>query len=124
MRKNHHIEIGLEGEEIAANFLREKGYDILYKHWTYKHKEVDIIAKYKELLIIAEVKTRSSEKFSRPEEAVNYKKQRFLVEATEAFINDYNDFDEIRFDIISIILQKNEYTIYHIENAFNSLDLL
>lgn len=124
MKKNQHLKIGIEGEEIAAKFLLDKGYDILHKRWTYKHKEVDIIAKFKNLLVIVEVKTRSSEKFSRPEEAVDYKKQRFLMEATEAFINNYNNFDEIRFDIISIILQKNEYTIYHIENAFNSLDIL
>lgn len=124
MRKNQHLKIGMEGEEIAAKFLIDKGYDILHKRWTYKHKEVDIIAKLNNLLVIAEVKTRSSEKFSKPEDAVDYKKQRFLVEATEAFINDYNDFDEIRFDVISIILQADEYTIYHIENAFNSLDVL
>lgn len=124
MKKNHHIKLGLEGEKLAENFLSEKGYDILHKRWKYKHKEIDIIAKYKKILIIVEVKTRSSEKFEKPELAVNYYKQKFLIEATESFISTYNDFDEIRFDVISIVLKNNKYTITHIENAFNSIDLL
>jgi len=121
MNNLNHLEIGLKGESVATQFLIEKGYEILKTRWTYKHKEIDIIAKHNNILVVVEVKTRSNNTYTQPEEAVDYKKQRFLSEAIEAFIQDYTDFDEIRFDIIAIVLKQDEYTIYHIENAFEPI---
>ncbi|MGQ9847337.1 MAG: YraN family protein [Bacteroidales bacterium] len=121
MNNLNHLEIGKKGELLASRFLLEKGYEILKCRWTYKHKEIDIIAKQNDVLVIVEVKARSNDKFTQPEEAVDLKKQRFLFEAAEAFIQDYTDFTEVRFDIIAIILKQGEYTIHHIENAFEPL---
>jgi len=55
-----HNEFGKQGEELAAQFLMEKGYEILERNWRNRHKEIDIIAKDGEELVIVEVKTRKS----------------------------------------------------------------
>ena len=53
-----HNELGKKGEEIAAQYLSEKGYEILERNWRNRHKEIDIIAKDGNELVIVEVKTR------------------------------------------------------------------
>ncbi len=117
MKKNHHIILGQEGEEVAAQFLINKGYIVLYRRWKFKHKEIDIIAKQNDTMVMVEVKTRT-QNFSAPEEAVDLKKQQFLIEAAEHFIELHPETMEVRFDVISIIKRNNEFEILHIENAF------
>ena len=55
-----HLEIGKEGEELAARYLEEKQYTILEQNWRYRHREIDIIASRDNLIIIVEVKVRKS----------------------------------------------------------------
>lgn len=113
------IETGIEGEKIAVQYLENKGYAILFKNWRFKHKEIDIICKDKSTLVFVEVKTRNDDYFQKPYEAVQINKQTLLTEAAEAFITKYTDFDSIRFDVVSIILKKNNiFEIEHIREAF------
>ncbi|TLX70943.1 YraN family protein [Labilibacter sediminis] len=113
-----HNELGNEGEHIAARFLEEKGYDILEQNWRYNHKEIDLIASKDDLLIIAEIKTRSTEDWEHPAEAITNAKIRFLVDATEAYIEE-NDIDkEVRFDVLSVIPQGTAWKVDHIKEAF------
>lgn len=114
-----HNQKGLEGEKIAVDYLRKKGYTILWQNWRYKHKEVDIIAFDKETLVIVEVKLRSTDYFGDPSKAVTKKKQRYLIEAAEAYLDTREDEPEVRFDIISIISGNGDCTIEHITDAFN-----
>ena len=58
-----HNELGKLGEELAVDFLIEKGYDILETNWTFQKAEVDIIALKENILAVVEVKTRSSVDF-------------------------------------------------------------
>lgn len=114
-----HIELGYEGEKIAAQYLENKGYIILNKNWRNKHKEVDLIFKDKTTLVFVEVKTRTGDYFQKPYEAVEHKKQILLAEAAEAFINGYSDFEELRFDVLSIVFDNNILKkIEHIKEAF------
>ena len=114
-----HNELGQEGEKIAVDYLRQKGYKILWQNWRYRHKEVDIIAFEGEELVIVEVKMRSTDYFGDPSEAVTKKKQRFLIEAAEAYLNTRSDEPEVRFDIVSIIAGEGGHSIEHITDAFN-----
>ncbi len=113
-----HNELGKKGEELAAEYLLKNGYQILEKNWFYKKAEVDIIALKGETLAVVEVKTRSSDYFGNPQDFVNQKKIRLLVEAINQYITTKDLDVEVRFDIIAIL--KNQYTfkIEHIEDAF------
>ena len=113
-----HNELGKEGEQVAANFMAEKGYEILEQNWRYNHKEIDLIAKKDDLLIIAEIKTRSTEEWEHPQEAITNAKIRFLVDATEAYIMEMDIDLEVRFDVISVIPERGTWKIEHIEEAF------
>lgn len=114
-----HNETGIKGEEIAENFLQTKGYKILYRNWTYDKKEVDIIALKEHLLVFIEVKTRANTYFGNPEDAVTNQKQEFLKIAAEEFLYQHPEYQEIRFDIISIVLSKGSiHEIVHFEDAF------
>jgi putative endonuclease len=114
-----HIEFGKKGEDLAKQYLDNKGYSILKENWRFHHKEVDIICKEGTTLVFIEVKTRSDDFFQKPYEAVEIRKQQFLIEAAEAFIEEYTDFTELRFDIISIVQKPNtEPEIEHITDAF------
>jgi putative endonuclease len=113
----HNI-LGKKGEDIAADFLLKNGYEILERNWRTGRDEIDIIARKDNLLVIVEVKTRSTDYYGEPEEAVTTKKQMFLVRATDKYVNENEIDDLIRYDIISIILKSGNHTIHHIEDAF------
>lgn len=113
-----HNELGKKGEEIARKFLIEKGYKIIATNWRYKKEEIDIIAKHENEIIFVEVKTRSSSYFEAPEQAVTKKKQKFLINAANDYIQSNNIEIEGRFDIISVICNTNKEEINHIEDAF------
>ncbi|MEA3496606.1 MAG: YraN family protein [Bacteroidota bacterium] len=109
--------VGAKGEQFAAEYLKDKGYEILEMNWVAERCEVDIIAKYNSVIIFVEVKTRTNDFYGNPEEAVNEAKQENLMKVADAYLIE-NDLDnEIRFDIISIIWNKNRKDIYHIEDA-------
>lgn len=113
-----HNEIGILGETLAANFLADKGYTILQKNWRYKKAEVDIIAKINNILVAVEVKTRTSTYFGNPQDFVNKKKIKLLVEAINEYVISNNLDVEVRFDIIAIIKTNNNLEIEHFEDAF------
>lgn len=114
-----HNELGHLGEKLAKDFLVAKGYQILEQNWVCGHKEIDIIALDSKELVIVEVKTRRVQCLVDPEETVDKYKQRFLIWAAEAYIERNNLDVDVRFDIVAIVIDKNnEHRIDHIENAF------
>ena len=115
-----HNETGKWGEEQALAFIADQkpNWELLYKNWKYKKCEVDIICKDAKQIVFVEVKTRTGNKFGHPQEAVGYKKKVKLAEAASAFIEEIKHQGEIRFDIVSITIKKNNTEIYHIEDAF------
>jgi len=114
---SNHILVGKTGEELAVSFLKEKGYEILHTNLRLEKVEVDIIAKDKNQIVFVEVKTRSSAMVE-PEKAVNKSKQKNLQWAAEIFLEERQLKNELRFDIIAIVKQKNNTDIEHFEDAF------
>lgn len=113
-----HNDLGKQGEDLAANYLIGKGYEILERNWRNKHKEIDIIAKDGKFLVIVEVKTRQTDEYGNPDIAVNRTKQSRLISATNSYIFRNSLDMETRFDIISIIFKDGEPVIEHIVDAF------
>jgi putative endonuclease len=113
-----HNDLGKLGEELAVEFLRKAGYEILETNWTFQKAEVDIIAQKENTLAIIEVKTRSSLDFGLPQDFVKTKKIQLLVKA----VNEYviiNDLDvEVRFDIIAVHKEGKSFAIEHLVDAF------
>ena len=98
-----HNDLGKWGEEIAASFLEEKGYQIIERDWKSGHHDLDIIAKEGNTLVIVEVKTRRNRLFGNPEEAVDYKKRQSLLSAINHYVKSHRLGSSVRFDIISIV---------------------
>jgi putative endonuclease len=117
----NHNDTGIKGEELAANYLKNKNYTVLETNWRFKSLEADIIASIAKTLIIVEVKTRKNNYFGEPETFVNKQKQKNLIKTAHEYINR-NKLDlEVRFDIISIIIGNTIPQINHIEDAFYPL---
>ncbi len=113
-----HNELGKKGEELAIDFLKKNKYKILDCNWRYKKAEVDIIALKNNVLAVVEVKTRSSNYFGNPQDFVNPKKIKLLVEAIHEYVTSKDLDVEVRFDIIAILKNKNTFEIEHLEDAF------
>ena len=111
-------ELGKLGEDIAINYLTDKGYKILERNWRSGHKEIDIIALIDETLVIVEVKTRKSDDYGEPDIAVGRDKQRMLIYAADAYVRYRNLDVEVRFDVVSIVITDHGQRIEHIEDAF------
>ncbi len=111
-------ETGKLGEVIAQNYLIGKGYSILETNWQSGHREIDIIARKDNLLVIVEVKARKTAFFGEPEEFVTRSKQNLLVSAANHFISINNFELETRFDIISVLFKGDNHAVHHIQDAF------
>jgi putative endonuclease len=113
-----HNELGKLGEQLAIKHLRGKGFQILEVNWYFGHHEIDIIARDGEMLVVVEVKTRATDVFGEPEMAVNKQKQRSIVKAADAYLQQHDLNIETRFDVVSVIITPNERRIFHIDDAF------
>lgn len=117
-----HNELGKKGEELAVEHLQQNGYEILDRNWTFQKAEIDIIAKKESVLVIVEVKTRSSLDFGSPQDFVKQKKIQLLIKAVNAYINyrekDFCEDLNVRFDIIAIHKNKETFAIEHLTDAF------
>jgi len=116
-----HIELGQLGENLAADHLVKKEFEILVRNYRWKKSEVDIICRQNNLLIIVEVKTRQTSVYGKPYEAVTRSKQKQIVKVANQYILE-NDIDlEVRFDVVSIVQNQHKTAIEHIEGAFYPL---
>lgn len=114
-----HNDLGFKGEALAKEYLEQSGYEILDENWVHGKAEVDLIAYLNRQIIFVEVKTRTSVSFGLPEDFVNDAKQKQMELAANEYIELMNHQGEIRFDIISVLFDKNDkFTIKHIEDAF------
>ncbi|SHJ05325.1 YraN family protein [Lutispora thermophila] len=112
--------LGEKGEKAAAEYLENKGYRIIERNYKCKLGEIDIIAADNDTIAFIEVKTRSSDNFGQPGEAVNYYKQRKIVQTALSYICDKNLFDWMsRFDVVEVITDNERIIdINLIKNAF------
>lgn len=99
---------GRFGEQIASDFLQQKGYRILARNWRYKHWEVDIIACRGNRLHFVEVKTRHSLQYGRPEESITREKMQSLRNAAEAYQYQHPQWQYLQFDVLALTLVNNQ----------------
>lgn len=99
-----HNRLGKESEQMAVNYLVENGYEILHCNWRHSHYEIDIIAKKNDLLRIIEVKSLKASGLRYPEQSVTRKKFKFLSRAADEFLFQNQQYRQVQFDILSIVL--------------------
>jgi len=112
-------DLGRKGEGIAREYLVENGFSILDINWHYGHKEIDIVARKGEEIVVVEVKTREENYAVEPWDAVTTSKIRNIVEVADAWLRVHKVDLETRFDVISIVLKKDgSHLLEHFEGAF------
>lgn len=112
------IKKGKEGEDLAADFLKGLGYEIVERNYRHKRSEIDLIVKKDNWLVFVEVKMRSSDAFGFPEEFVDYKKAKNIVTGAEQYTYDNKYDGNVRYDVVAISMRGNEPDIRHFEDAF------
>ncbi len=115
-------ELGVQGERVATDWLQQNGFLVVARNWRYRRFEVDIIARKSGFVIFVEVKTRKGVSFGEPIEFVSLSQEKNLAEAAQAYVEAEDIDDEIRFDIIGIVLRGNEVPkITHLADVFRPL---
>jgi putative endonuclease len=110
----------MRAEDLAARHLKKQGYRILHRNIRLNQFEMDIVAKKGDTVVFVEVRSRSDDRFSAPEDTVQHRKQRHLKGAALRYIARYGEEDVYyRFDVIGILMPPGEKPqLTHIENAF------
>src|SRR5688572_15259214 len=101
-----HIKLGTEGENLAVNWLKNKGYEILHRNWRYSYYEIDIIATKNNILRIIEVKARNASPFGYPEDSVTKRKFKNLQRAADQFLFLNPGHRWIQYDILAVTIHK------------------
>ena len=99
-----HNEFGKAGEQMAAEWLEQRGFQLIFRNWKFARYEVDIIAARVDILHFIEVKSRHNDLFGKPEDWVNKKKGSHMLSAGEAFQHKFPQWKLIQYDILSILL--------------------
>jgi len=115
----HHLITGKKGEELASRYLLSEGYKIRHRNWVFEKDELDIVAEKNNIVVFVEVKTRSYTAFGFPEDAVDKKKLRKMMRAVEAYLDEFQIDNEIRIDVISVLIEDNVTKINHFEDIYS-----
>lgn len=111
--------LGRQGEDLATRYLAKQGYRILEQRYRCKAGEIDIIAVDHKTLVFIEVKTRSSIAYGLPAEAVTYNKQQKIRQLALLYMQEgKHNYQSIRFDVISVLLNHDGHQLEHIKDAF------
>jgi putative endonuclease len=111
-------DLGKAGEQLAVDLLVLKGFVILDRNWRFSHKEIDIVARDRNDIVIVEVKTRNAPVRESPEQAINRQKRHFLISAANAYVKYYHIRMEVRFDVVNVLYDHEVPEVTHIRNAF------
>jgi len=120
-----HLELGREGEVLAARLLTGKGYRILARNYRTAGGEVDLVCQDGDTLVFVEVKTRSAGSLGRPDQAVTGIKRGRLVRAAAAFLSEHDGWERpCRFDVVAVVDRDGSRTATHLPHAFGVEDAL
>lgn len=106
-----HLRLGRQGEAAAERFLKKESFKILYRNFRARRGgEIDLVCRDRkdQVLVFVEVKTRRSEMFGRPSDAVTWRKRRRIIRAAKEWLR-LLDLPEIpfRFDIVEVVTEPN-----------------
>lgn len=115
-------EVGAWGEEVAAQYLRNKGYKIVARHWTHRIGEIDIVAARGGRIIFVEVRTKTSLRYGRPEESVGWHKQEHLRRTANVYMLKHKLGNvPYQIDFLAVMWEaaRRVATVRHLENVIS-----
>jgi len=119
MEDHKNLNLGKKGEEVAAEYLKKKGYRILTQNFRVKGGELDIVAEKNGEIVFVEVRARSSNAIVSPAESITQEKRRRLRRAAEIFLVSKGlDLHPCRFDFIFVVKNNKKFEIEHLENVY------
>jgi putative endonuclease len=111
--------LGRKGENLAASYLREQGWEILERNYRTRLGEIDLVCRDHDSIVFVEVKTRVSADFARPDESVTQHKQAKLRRLVEEYLMRHNlESSDVRFDVLGVTLKGRHPEFEHIVGAF------
>ncbi|MFT5207057.1 MAG: putative endonuclease [Candidatus Omnitrophota bacterium] len=117
--------IGQLGEQLAADYLVNKGMRIMYRNYFSKRGEIDLVVTDRGVLVFVEVRTRSTDSFLHPFETISVAKQQKVRRAAVDYLSEYGTpkINGCRFDAISVVMREGEEAqIEYVVSAFNGGD--
>lgn len=108
--------LGKSGEDLAVEYLQNKSYQIISRNFRNRFGEIDIIAQDGDFVVLVEVKTKRYISQGRPEEQVDFFKQRKLRLLARAISKGYPE-KNIRIDVVAVDMTLPKPRINHIINA-------
>jgi putative endonuclease len=113
-------ELGRRGEDLAVQYLEQRGLVVLSRNWRCRDGELDVVATDRRRLVVCEVKTRSGIRFGEPAEAVTGRKAMRIRRVTRAWLAAHQvRWCEIRFDVLAVLLEPGRpAAVQHYEGAF------
>lgn len=111
--------LGKYGEDLVCEHLKKNGYTVLERNFRFRMGEIDIVAQKKGSVAFVEVKTRQSDAFGTPAEAVGARKQKNMILAAQQYISLHGKPDEnYTFDVAEVLVRGDGPSINYIQNAF------
>ena len=115
-----HLDTGRKGENLAVEYLTRNGLRLKERNYRTRFGEIDLIFEDGDTLVFVEVKTRTSDAFADPFEAVGPQKRRRLTRTALAYMKARTRRDRsARFDVVSIVLNGEAARIEHVPDAFD-----
>lgn len=113
-------ELGRRGEDIAAEYLTDRGLVVLSRNWRCRDGELDVVATDGRCLVVCEVKTRTSADYGDPAEFVTPEQMVRIRRATQAWLRRYRvGWCEIRFDVFTVLCPSSgRPRLRHLRGAF------
>jgi putative endonuclease len=116
---NHNQRVGKWGEQVAADYLTQRGYEVITRNARTPYGEIDIVAKQSEVVLFVEVKTRTSNKMGLPEESITARKRQHMLSAAEHYAAEH-EIDHWQIDVVAVEGKPGSTpTITYFENAIS-----
>jgi putative endonuclease len=111
--------LGKRGEELAARHLTDDGYQVLARNWRCSAGEIDIVASDGAVLVVVEVKTRTSTAFGTPADAITRRKAGKLRELALTWLAEHPGAGRaVRFDVVGVLLPPGgEHQLEHLRGV-------
>lgn len=124
-QRSAHLDLGDQGEKLAAIHLQKHGYEILARNWRNGPLEIDLICRLNQQIIFVEVKTRRSKKYGGPLGAMTQAKKAKLIKAAQSWLEKNEMWSSpCRFDVIALVSNQKSFSMEHIVNAFEAGDFV